>query len=565
MKEYFKIKWKEMCRMENVNDNESEDDLVCDENEATNNLVADEIDGVDTRNAHGMFLPFVISDRIHVVVTIPEGLKKKRGSFIFVNYIADKEEFADSSNDELKLLYQKAKLKWLSEGDQNIAYFYGILKSRKHKGRIESIYDENDMIFDNVLSKEEAKDMIGIVTNEEIKEAVFDIDSNKVSGPNGYTSGFFKKHIVLLAMRHIQDNILIAQELLKGHQRKKRARRCAIKIGIQKNYTFSSCCLSMKYRGIPLIAEKLGINDCKSLVDKVAEKINCWKNKEIEKLLKGFLWCQGPLTSGKAKVARKQDLKGPLCDIIPKRYWYMKMYSEKETVADMINNGVCIWPMNWYNKYPELCNIAIPTLSDGAKEKCLHSSEYLSALGAAIGKAIEKGMQDGLAVRITHGVEGMTLADVAAYNPSAEVDYFSALQRLQNIIFSLLAELRVVVGATSLSFSLDVSDARVRKIRENIASQRLVLRDVFTPIYEPFSAEVLTGTRGTSDIVHAPITMALSVTSIFTSTILPISTDDYEIAHTEGEEDAVADVEAIADEGADPFPDVSGAELDVLE
>nr|GEW00940.1 transposase (putative), gypsy type [Tanacetum cinerariifolium] len=235
--------------------------------------------------------------------------------------------------------------------------------------------------------------------------------------------------------------------------------------------------------------------------------------------------------------------------------------------------------------------------------KCLYSCEYLSTLGAAIGKAIEKGIQDGLAAEITHGVEGRTLADVAAYNPSAEADYFSALQRLQNINFSLLAELRsnkdasvdtimnilrlednltemlglieshpcvdqlmvpihhspdrVVVGATSLSFALDVFDARVRKIRENIASQRPALRDVFTPISEPFSAEVLTGTRGTSDTVPTPITTALFVTSISASTILPISTDDYEIAHTEGGEDVVADVKAVADEGANPFPNVA--------
>ncbi|GJS10549.1 hypothetical protein Tco_0367345 [Tanacetum coccineum] len=73
-----------------------------------------------------------------------------------------------------------------------------------------------------------------------------------------------------------------------------------------------------------------------------------------------------------------------------------------------------------------------------AAAKCLNSSEYLSALGAAIGKAIEKGMQDGLAARITHGKEGRVLADVVAYNPSAEVDYVSALQQLQSVNFSLL-------------------------------------------------------------------------------------------------------------------------------
>ncbi|GJX66106.1 putative gypsy type transposase [Tanacetum coccineum] len=73
--------------------------------------------------------------------------------------------------------------------------------------------------------------------------------------------------------------------------------------------------------------------------------------------------------------------------------------------------------------------------------KCLNSTEYLSTLGAAIGKAVEKGMQEGLSAGITHGAEGRKLTDVAAYNPSAEADYLSALQRLQSVNFSLIAEL----------------------------------------------------------------------------------------------------------------------------
>nr|GEV30513.1 transposase (putative), gypsy type [Tanacetum cinerariifolium] len=62
--------------------------------------------------------------------------------------------------------------------------------------------------------------------------------------------------------------------------------------------------------------------------------------------------------------------------------------------------------------------------------KCLNSTEYLSTLGAAIGKAVEKGMQDGLSAEIIHDAEGRVLTDVAAYNLSAEADYLSALQRL---------------------------------------------------------------------------------------------------------------------------------------
>ncbi|GKE27840.1 hypothetical protein Tco_1443224 [Tanacetum coccineum] len=141
-------------------------------------------------------------DHIPAMINIPEGVKKKR-TFRLVNYIADKKkldkavvekdpfnshmkvkdakllnEYVEVSNDELKLLQQKAKIMWLSEGDQNTAYFHGILRSRKHKGRIESIYSL-EVSFDKVLSEKEAEDMLCMVTDEEIKEAVFDIDSNK--------------------------------------------------------------------------------------------------------------------------------------------------------------------------------------------------------------------------------------------------------------------------------------------------------------------------------------------------------------------------------------------------
>ncbi|GKD97378.1 hypothetical protein Tco_1381275 [Tanacetum coccineum] len=74
--------------------------------------------------------------------------------------------------------------------------------------------------------------------------------------------------------------------------------------------------------------------------------------------------------------------------------------------------------------------------------KCLISPKYRSALGAAIDKAIEKGMQDKLSAGIVHGREGKVLIDVAAHNPSAEVDYTSALKQLRGVNFSLIAELK---------------------------------------------------------------------------------------------------------------------------
>ncbi|GJY42502.1 hypothetical protein Tco_0429772 [Tanacetum coccineum] len=232
--------------------------------------------------------------------------------------------------------------------------------------------------------------------------------------------------------------------------------------------------------------------------------------------------------------------------------------------------------------------------------KCLNSTEYLSTLGAAIGKDVEKGRQDGLSAGITHGAEGRNLTDVAAYNPSAEADYISALQRLQSVNFSLIVELRsnkdasvetimnllrlddtlaeklgltesqphvnqlmlpihrspdqTVVGSTSLSLSLDFSHARVQKIWENIANHRSTLCDVFIPLAEPLSSVALEGTEGTFGT--APVTTTtLSVTFTSISPIPPILTDDYEVVHADGQKGVGAD--------ANPFPNVDDTELNI--
>ncbi|GKC09333.1 hypothetical protein Tco_1000943 [Tanacetum coccineum] len=206
-----------------------------------------------------------------------------------------------------------------------------------------------------------------------------------------------------------------------------------------------------------------------------------------------------------------------------------------------------------------------------AVTKCLNSPEYLSALGAAISKAIEKGMQDGLAVGITHGKEGRVLTYVAAYNPSAEDDYFFALQQLQNVNFSVLAELKfnkdlsvdtlmnifrledtlaerldqTVIGATALSLALDVSSSRVQRMKDNITNHRSALRNVFIPLAEPLSTMAflitmaLEGTEGTS----RPSCLLI-------------------LSRPYGQEGVGADGQAV-DGNADPFLNVNDVELNI--
>ncbi|GKA82392.1 RNA-directed DNA polymerase, eukaryota, reverse transcriptase zinc-binding domain protein [Tanacetum coccineum] len=106
---------------------------------------------------------------------------------------------------------------------------------------------------------------------------------------------------------------------------------------ISSIFPFKEGKLHMRYLGVPLVTKKIGVLDCKQLVDKVNQKLNDWKNKslsyagraqliasvlgsmqvywgsvfllpktvvkDIEKCFKKFLWNSGESCKGKARVA----------------------------------------------------------------------------------------------------------------------------------------------------------------------------------------------------------------------------------------------------------------------
>nr|GEY57086.1 RNA-directed DNA polymerase, eukaryota, reverse transcriptase zinc-binding domain protein [Tanacetum cinerariifolium]GEZ68052.1 RNA-directed DNA polymerase, eukaryota, reverse transcriptase zinc-binding domain protein [Tanacetum cinerariifolium] len=76
--------------------------------------------------------------------------------------------------------------------------------------------------------------------------------------------------------------------------------------------------LPIRYLGVPLIDKKIGVKDCKSLIDKVRQKVIYWGSvfqipftviKDIETFFKDFLWCNGELSRGKSGVAWKEVCK----------------------------------------------------------------------------------------------------------------------------------------------------------------------------------------------------------------------------------------------------------------
>nr|GEU33308.1 hypothetical protein [Tanacetum cinerariifolium] len=138
---------------------------------------------------------------------------------------------------------------------------------------------------------------------------------------------------------------------------------------------------------------------------------------------------------------------------------------------------------------------------------------------------------------IDHEKAGRGLADVAAFNPSVESNFVSAVKALkgsaveapeaaqlqpspeQIMIQIHRSEDQAIIGETSLPFSLELAHNHVQKIRGDATSHRLSLADVIAPLVEPLSVRSFTSRASTSELPEMTTTTALPTTSAQASTV----------------------------------------------
>ena len=73
--------------------------------------------------------------------------------------------------------------------DLFVDYYRNLLGTRKDCGKL----DKEIVSVGNLVSVDQASDLIRPVLDEEIKGALFDIGDDKAPGPDGYSSCFFKQ------------------------------------------------------------------------------------------------------------------------------------------------------------------------------------------------------------------------------------------------------------------------------------------------------------------------------------------------------------------------------------
>ncbi|GKA45343.1 hypothetical protein Tco_0738139 [Tanacetum coccineum] len=101
--------------------------------------------------------------------------------------------------------------------------------------------------------------------------------------------------------------------------------------------------LPIKYLGVPITSKRLGIKECKSLTDKVENRVTNWKNKSLTYV-------------GRLMFVASVSI-GTLDQFISNRDMYDERLCTKMTVSEMMGQSNWSWPAGWTSRFPILLSI----------------------------------------------------------------------------------------------------------------------------------------------------------------------------------------------------------------
>ncbi|KAL0415953.1 UNVERIFIED_CONTAM: hypothetical protein Slati_3427200 [Sesamum latifolium] len=189
---------------------------------------------------------------------------------------------------EQLMLKQRAKLKWLKEGDVR-----------------------------HTISDIEAASLTQNITDQEVKEAVFDIADDKSPGPDGFSFGFFKDawsmvgteilsryertetrgpslslficpyHGKINSVQVLQEALVEFSSLsgLKANPAKSPILLSKYAVSVQQQIEqllgFTTGSLPIKYLGLPLISSRLTLAQCQPLLLKIDNRMAAWRSSRL--------------------------------------------------------------------------------------------------------------------------------------------------------------------------------------------------------------------------------------------------------------------------------------------
>ncbi|XP_059310243.1 uncharacterized protein LOC132061439 [Lycium ferocissimum] len=154
---------------------------------------------------------------------------------------------------------QKSRMRWFKDGDRNTKFFHSYVKGRRKKLALHSIQNsQGDWINSNNDIEQDAVSFYhNLFSNEEVKLAVFGMNADSTSGPDGFSGHFFQNcwHIIgedvtkmltaffvtgFLKGRTIVENVLLAQEIIRDINKRHKMHNVVVKLDMAKAYDMVS-------------------------------------------------------------------------------------------------------------------------------------------------------------------------------------------------------------------------------------------------------------------------------------------------------------------------------------